>query len=150
MKLTSDQFKNNDMIPKKYTCVGDNINPPLNIEDLPPGTQSLVLIIDDPDSLKGTFIHWVAYDIPVTSQIKENSTPGTIGINDFKNRNYGGPCPQFGTHHYHFKIYALDTRLDLPEGQTNAQIERAMINHVLDQAELIGSFTREALKLVGR
>jgi hypothetical protein len=150
MKLTSSQFKNNEMIPKKYTCLGEDINPPLAIEGMPQGTKSLVLIVDDPDSPKGTFTHWVAYDIPVTDQIKENSIPGTIGVNDFKNRNYGGPCPPSGTHHYHFKIYALDIKLNLPEGQTKAEIERAMLSHVLAQDELIGLFTKEAMKLVGR
>ncbi|MDE2027821.1 MAG: YbhB/YbcL family Raf kinase inhibitor-like protein [Candidatus Omnitrophica bacterium] len=143
MKLTSNKFQHNEMIPAVYTCEGENINPPLSISDLPPQAQSLVLIVDDPDAPGSTFIHWVVYDIPVTGHIKENSVPGTTGINDFKRRNYGGPCPPSGVHHYYFKAYALDTKLDLPEGQTKAQIEKAMQGHVLDQDELIGLFSKE-------
>jgi Raf kinase inhibitor-like YbhB/YbcL family protein len=142
MRLTSDKFQNNEMIPKKYTCAGEDINPPLNIDQIPQGAQSLVLITDDPDASSGTWVHWVGYDIPVGAQIKENSAPGTQGINDFKKKGYGGPCPPSGKHRYYFKLYALDTKLNLPEGQTKAQVEQAMKGHVLAQDELIGLFAK--------
>lgn len=144
MKLTSAKFQNNGRIPAKYTCLGEDINPLLNIENIPQGTQSLVLIVDDPDAPRGTFVHWVVYDIPVIAQIKEDSVPGTQGVNDFKTNGYGGPCPPSGTHRYFFKIYALDTRLNLPAGRTKAEIETAMKGHVIAQDECIGLFSKEA------
>ena len=144
MKIVSSAFEHNQNIPKKYTCLGEDISPSLNIQDIPEKAQSLVLIVDDPDAPKGIFIHWVLYDIPLVSQIKENSAPGTAGSNDFGKRKYGGPCPPSGIHHYHFKLYALDTTLNLPEGQTKAQIEAAIAGHVIAHDELIGLFTKEA------
>ncbi|MCR4336367.1 MAG: YbhB/YbcL family Raf kinase inhibitor-like protein [Candidatus Omnitrophica bacterium] len=144
MKLKSPQFGNNEMIPKKYTCLGEDINPPLHLEGVPQGTKSFVLIVDDPDAPKGTWVHWVVYDIPVISQIQENSVPGQQGANDFGRRNYGGPCPPSGTHRYFFKVYALDVQLNLPEGQTKSQIEKAMEGHTIAKDELIGLFTKAA------
>ncbi len=140
MKLTSPEFKHNQQIPKKFTCKGANINPQLKIEQLPPGTKSLVLIVDDPDAPGKTFVHWVLYDIPPTASIFENSHPGTQGMNDYRVNAYRGPCPPSGVHRYFFKIYALDTLLDLPEGKNKAQIEHAMEGHILGKDELIGVF----------
>ncbi len=142
MKLTSPEFENNKFIPKKFTCLGEDTSPTLNIKDIPQRAQSLVLIVDDPDAPVGTWIHWVVYDIPVISVIQENSIPGTQGINNFNKINYGGPCPPLGTHRYFFKLYALDTKLNLPQGKTKAQVEKAMEGHVLDKDELIGLFKR--------
>ncbi len=110
---------------------------------MPERAKSLALILDDPDSPSGTFVHWVLYDIdPKTNLIEENSEPGTSGINDFKKTEYSGPCPGSGKHRYFFKLYALDTRLELPPGSDKQQVERAMQGHILDQAELIGLFEK--------
>ena len=112
LELTSSAFKNNEMIPSKYTCQGEDINPELEIKNIPDGTKSLVLIVDDPDAPMGTWVHWVVFNIPNTvEKIKENSMPGVGGINNFGKLNYGGPCPPSGTHRYFFKLYALDTLL---------------------------------------
>jgi Raf kinase inhibitor-like YbhB/YbcL family protein len=143
MKLTSSAFEHNQPIPKKYTCDGEDINPPLKIEGVPEGTKSLVLIVDDPDAPMGVFCHWIVWNIdPKISQIEENSKPGIEGINDFGKNSYGGPCPPSGIHHYHFKIYALDTLLDLPLSSKKSDLEKAIQNHILDWAELIGTYQR--------
>ena len=138
MKLISSSFENNGSIPAKFTCQGEDVNPQLIIEDIPDGTKSLVLIVDDPDAPMGTWVHWVVYDIAPISQIDEDSIPGKQGINDFRKQNYGGPCPPSGIHRYFFKIYALDEELGLEEGVLKEDLEDAMQGHILDKAELIG------------
>lgn len=142
MKITSPEFQNNQLMPGKFTCDGENINPALIIENIPDGTKSLVLIMDDPDATRGTFVHWVIFDIPVTSKIEEDSSPGKQGNNTAGERQYHGPCPPSGTHRYFFKLYALDTVLNLNEGTTKVQLETAMVNHILGKAELIGLYKR--------
>jgi len=142
MKLTSPDFKHNGNIPKKFTCQGDDVNPPLVIENIPAGAKSLTLIVDDPDAPMGTWAHWVVYDIPVVSSIAGNSVPGKQGMNDFRRLNYGGPCPPSGTHRYFFKLYALDTLLNLKEGVKKRDLEKAMEGHILDKAELIGLYKK--------
>ena len=142
MKLTSPEFEHNKFNPKKFTCLGQDVSPALNIKDMPKEAQSLVLMVDDPDAPVGTWVHWVVYDIPVTPIIREGSIPGTQGINDFNKVNYGGPCPPSGTHRYFFKLFALDTKLNLPPGKTKAQIEKAIEGHILRKDELIGLFKR--------
>jgi len=142
MKITSPAFKNNELIPAKYTCDGENISPPLVIENIPDGTKSLALICDDPDAPMGTWVHWVVFDIEVAGEIKENSIPGKQGINDFRKKNYGGPCPPSGTHRYFFKIYALDTKLGLNEGISKKELEKSMNGHILQEAQLIGLYKR--------
>lgn len=142
MRLTSPAFENNGYIPKKFTCDGEDISPGLEISGIPDKTQSLALVMDDPDAPMGTWVHWVVFDIPVTNHIDENSIPGKQGINDFRRRNYGGPCPPSGTHRYFFKIYALDKKLDLSEGVSKQDLEKAMQGHILDKAELIGLYKR--------
>jgi len=143
MKLTSPAFENNAYMPAKYTCEGEEVNPPLTIEVIPEGTKSLALIMDDPDAPAGTWVHWVVYDIPVVSKIEEDSIPGTQGANDSNPRNYGGPCPPSGTHRYVFKIYALDINLNLPEGISKKELEKKMEGHMLAKAELIGLYKRK-------
>ena len=96
MELKSPDFKNNEYIPKKFTCRGENINPALIIDEIPAETKSIALIFDDSDAPMGTWVHWVVFNIPVVSSIKENSVPGKQGINDFSRLNYGGPCPPSG------------------------------------------------------
>jgi len=142
MKLTSPAFKHNEFIPAKYTCQGDDVNPPLVIEDVPEGTKSLALIVDDPDAPGMTWVHWVVYEMPVISKIEENSIPGKQGINDFRKKNYGGPCPPSGTHRYFFKLYALDKKLGLEEGLRKKELEAAMQGHILAECQLIGLYKK--------
>lgn len=142
MLLTSPDFNHEEMIPKKFTCQGANINPKLKIANIPAGTKSLVLIIDDPDAPGKIWVHWVVFNIPVTNEIAENSVPGKQGSNDFKTNKYGGPCPPTGIHRYFFKIYALDTLLSLNEGASKEEVERAMKGHILSQTELIGIYKK--------
>ena len=142
MKLTSPVFDNNEIIPKKYTCQGIDVNPPLEISHIPEGTKSLALVIDDPDAPGGTWVHWVVFDIPVSKKIEEASIPGKQGGNDFGKQSYGGPCPPLGTHRYFFRIYALDTTLELQEGLSKGKLEKAMEEHILAQAELVGLYKK--------
>ncbi len=142
MRITSDVFKHNDYIPKKYSGEGEDVNPPLRIQDIPQGAKSLALIVDDPDAPSGLWVHWVVFDIPVTDRIEENSVPGKQGVNTAGNKIYHGPYPPSGTHRYFFKAYALDTVLNLNEGITKAVLEKAMQGHILAKAELIGLYKR--------
>ena len=145
MKISSPSFNNNENIPAKFTCDGENINPALNISDLPDTTQSLVLIVDDPDSPSGTWIHWAVFNIdPTATQIAENSVPagGTEIITTFGESGYGGPCPGSGKHRYFFKIYALDTKLELDEKISAEDLGAAMEGHILEYAELVGNYER--------
>lgn len=146
MKILSQAFKNNARIPAKYTCDGENVNPPLEIHEVPGNTQSLVLIMDDPDApIEGDWVHWLVWNInPKTTEIAENSVPtgAQQGANTRGNQNYGGPCPPSGTHRYFFKLYALDIKLDLPPSTDKVILEKAMNGHVLEQTELIGLYQR--------
>jgi len=142
LRITSPVFKNNGFIPVKYTCEGDDVNPPLTIEGIPEGTKSLVLIVDDPDATMGTWDHWVVWNIPPVEKIEENSVPGTEGLNDFRRHSYGGPCPPSGTHRYFFKVYALDINLDLHPNSRKKDVEKAMKEHMLAKGEVIGLYRR--------
>lgn len=144
MKFTSSAFKNGEPIPAKYTCKGDDVSPPLTIADAPKNVQSFALIMDDPDAPGGTFDHWIAWNIPATTQtLPEKAKIPNQGNNHFQKKGYGGPCPPPGKpHRYYFKIYALDTMLNLPDGVTKAQLEKAMAGHILAKAETMGTFQR--------
>ena len=142
MKITSPDFKHNEFIPRKFTCQGEDINPALIIESIPKEAKSLAMIVDDPDAPMGTWVHWVVYDIGVVERIEENSIPGKQGSNNFGRKNYGGPCPPSGTHRYFFKIYALDQMLNLKEGLSKQELEKAMQGHILEKAELIGLYRK--------
>lgn len=145
MKISSPAFEPNQAIPLKYTCDGENVNPPLQIVDVPAGTKSLVLISDDPDAPMGTWVHWTIWNIaPDIKEIAEDSIPfGAVeGITSYGNKGYGGPCPPSGTHRYFFKLYALDTILDLPLDAKAGDIEKMMSGHILDKAEVIGLYKR--------
>lgn len=145
MNLTSPSFQNLNKIPSRYTCLGDDINPPLVISDIPLNTQSLVLILDDPDAPMKTWVHWVVYNIPpFIRKIEENSVPegARLGMTDFAEAKYGGPCPPSGTHRYFFKLYALETVLDIESNPTKEIVLRYMDGHVLDTAELVGTFKK--------
>jgi hypothetical protein len=142
LTVKSPAFENNKLIPSKYTCDGDNVNPPLTIEGVPNETKSLVLIVDDPDCPTGTWDHWIVWNIPPTNKIEENTIPGTEGINTARKHSYGGPCPPWGTHRYFFKVYALDTKLSLNSNSNKKDVEKAMQGHILAKGELIGLYNR--------
>ena len=142
MKITSPDFKNNELIPRKFTCDGEDFSPCLIIEGIPQQAKSLALVVDDPDAPMGTWVHWVVYDMPPSGRIEQKGIPGKQGTNDFGRRNYGGPCPPSGTHRYFFKIYALDAMLNLKEGLSQSELERSMQGHVLEKAELVGLYKR--------
>lgn len=142
MKINSPDFKNNELIPKKFTCDGEDVSPGLVIESIPQQAKSLALVVDDPDAPMGTWVHWVVYDMPLSSRIEQNSIPGKQGINDFGRRNYGGPCPPSGTHRYFFKVYALDAMLNLKEGLSKKELECFLQGHILEKAELVGLYKR--------
>ena len=145
-QISSPVFNQNQMIPSKHTCDGADINPPLLIGNIPAGTKSLALIVDDPDAPAGTWVHWVLWNIdPKTTEIGEDSVPSGAaqGMNDFKKSKYGGPCPPSGTHRYFFKLYALDAAIDPGKGATKAGLERSMRGHVIEYAELVGLYKRK-------
>lgn len=143
INISSTVFKPGEMIPSKYTCDGININPPLDLKNIPEEAKCLVLIVEDPDAPNGTWVHWIVWNIPVTHHLKENEIHGTEGINDFQKHHYGGPCPPAGTHRYFFKVYALDDLLDLPGGSNKIQLEKAMSEHIIGFGELIGVYKRK-------
>ena len=142
MKVTSPAFQNDGLIPSKYTCDGDDVNPALMIENLPEGTRSLVLIVDDPDAPMGTWDHWIVWNISPTGKIEEKSVPGTEGWNSFRRHSYGGPCPPSGTHRYFFKVYALDTKLVLDPNSRKKDVEKAMEGHIVAKGEIVGRYKR--------
>jgi Raf kinase inhibitor-like YbhB/YbcL family protein len=145
MQLKSPDFEHNTLIPSRYTCDGEDINPELEICDVPEEAQSLVLIMDDPDASVGTWTHWLLWNISTdTERIGAGTEPvaSVEGQNSFGKKGYGGPCPHQGTHRYFLKLYALDVKLDLPEGTNKESLERAIEGHILDQAELVGLYTR--------
>ncbi len=140
--VKSPAFENNKPIPKKYTCDGEEVNPPLTVEGAPAATDTFALVIDDPDAPRGTFDHWVVWNIPSTRAIAENSVPGTEGINSAGQRAYVGMCPPSGTHRYFFKVYALDTKLELKANANRKDLEKAMQGHILAKGELVGLYSR--------
>jgi Raf kinase inhibitor-like YbhB/YbcL family protein len=145
LNITSPAFLSNETIPAKYTCDGADINPPLMFGGIPEKAKSLVLIVDDPDASAGNWNHWVFWNVdPKVTAIVEDSIPSgaVLGTNSFGRLTYGGPCPPSGTHRYFFKLYALDTMLDLPEGSKKDDLEKAMGSHILEEANLIGRYER--------
>ena len=142
LSVTSSSFGSGQLIPKKYTCDGEDVNPPLSVGGVPEGTKSLVLVVDDPDAPMGTWVHWIVWNISPTAKIGENTVLGVEGVNDFGKNSYGGPCPPSGTHRYFFKLYALDTKLSLPSNSRKKDVENAMNGHVLAKGELVGLYSR--------
>ncbi len=144
MKLTSPDFQHNEMMPAKFTCQGEDVSPALEIADIPRGTESLALILDDPDAVGGMWDHWIVFNISPIGTVNGDSAPGTQGKNSWGRNDYGGPCPPKGTgaHRYCFKLYALDTTLDLPAGVSKNDLERTMKGHVLAEAQLIGLYEK--------
>ena len=143
MKITSQAFTDGGKIPDKYTMYGDNVIPPLHLEDVPEKARSLALVVEDPDAPKGTFNHWILFNLdPRTRDIKENCVPvmATQGRNDFGEVEYDGPKPPSGEHRYFFKAYALDAMLPLTRGTRRQDLEREMKEHVLDTATLMAKY----------
>jgi Raf kinase inhibitor-like YbhB/YbcL family protein len=155
MKLESPNFENQGAIPKKFTCDGADVSPALAWSDVPEGTKSLVLIVDDPDAPdpanpRMTWVHWVLYNIPAMAKslpegvIQSDLPKGTLqGLNDWRKPGYGGPCPPIGRHRYFHKLYALDVVLPDLGQPTKARVEKAMEGHVLAKAELVGLYQRK-------
>jgi Raf kinase inhibitor-like YbhB/YbcL family protein len=151
LTVTSSSFADNGMIPSRFTCDGGDVSPQLSISTPPAGTKSLVWIVDDPDAPVGNFVHWVAFnlppglrDLPEGASAQPGSLQGGVqGGNDFDKTGYGGPCPPGSKpHHYVFRVYALDTSLQLPEGSTKREIVQAVKGHVLDEGKIIRLYTR--------
>ena len=144
MHLASTAFTHQARIPTRYTCDGEDVSPPLTINGIPDGTAALVLIVDDPDAPRETWDHWVAYDIPPDRAIPEGvDRLGTGGRNSWGRTGYGGPCPPPGSsHRYIFQVFAIDTMLGLPEGVDKSAVLNAIQGHILDEAELIGRYSR--------
>ncbi|HDD55081.1 MAG TPA: YbhB/YbcL family Raf kinase inhibitor-like protein [Chloroflexi bacterium] len=143
MTLTSPAFAQEEAIPLQFSCDGDDLSPELAWAGVPEGAASLVLIMDDPDAPVGTWDHWLLFDMPPDLEgLAQGSTAGTEGNNSWNRIGYGGPCPPGGTHRYFFKLYALDTTLDLPAGTAKTTLEAAMEGHILGQTELMGTYTR--------
>jgi Raf kinase inhibitor-like YbhB/YbcL family protein len=151
IQLSSAAFNDGGTIPVAYTCDGGNVSPPLSWTNVPADTQSLALIVDDPDAPSGTWVHWVIFNMaPTLSSLSEGaSSPGsrdsfgTAGTNSFRQSGYGGPCPPRGKpHRYFFRLYALDRKLELKSGAAKADVEKAMQGHILAQGQLMGTYGR--------
>lgn len=150
IRVTSSAFEEGGMIPRKYTCDGADISPPLAWTGVPENAKTLALISDDPDAPMGTWVHWVLFNLPASEKGLPEGVPtdrelkngARQGRNDFRHIGYGGPCPPSGTHRYFFKLYALDKALDLPAGTTRAELLQAMEGHILAQGQLMGRYRR--------
>jgi len=150
IKLTSASFKEGQPIPRTYTCDGVNISPPLEWGGVAKTAKTLAIVVDDPDAPGGTWVHWVLYNLPADNIGLVENLPATEklaaggfqGTNDFEKIGYGGPCPPSGTHHYFFKIYALDSELPLKAGATRAEVMKAMAGHIVLQGQLMGTYRR--------
>jgi Raf kinase inhibitor-like YbhB/YbcL family protein len=145
MKISSPSFEDGGLIPPRFTCDGEGINPQIEITDFPEETVSFAMIVEDPDAVSGTFYHWVIWNIdPSLAIIEEDLVPeGAIeGKNSGNQNNYIGPCPPSGTHHYHFRVFALRRKLNLPASTTGFDLEDAIAGNSWDYAELVGLYTR--------
>lgn len=150
LKLRSEAFDEGGEIPGEFTCDGEDVSPPLTWSGVPDETESFVLIMDDPDAPAGTFVHWVAYDLPASATELPRSVPsetvlppgGVHGENSWRRLGYGGPCPPDGTHRYVFKLYALEVSLGLDPGASKREVLEALEGHVLEEARLVGEYTR--------
>jgi Raf kinase inhibitor-like YbhB/YbcL family protein len=143
LKVISTVFSHKGHIPPEYTCDGKDLNPPLEIHNMPEGTKTLALIMEDPDAPRGTFDHWLVWNISPNEAIAEQSNPGISGTNDFGKTGYGGPCPPSGVHRYFFKVYALDTKLDLAAGADKSALLEAMEDHILAEGEIMGLYQKK-------
>lgn len=146
MKISSLAFEDDTEIPSTYAYHGQNFSPPLEWSDVPEGTQSLALVVDDPDASAGVWTHWMVWNIPPgVDHMEAGKLPaGALeGTNSSEKREYDGPAPPSGTHHYRFKLYALDTVLNLPQSTHREEFERAIMHHILSQIQLVGLYHAE-------
>ncbi len=146
MKLESPAFEQNGEIPSEYTCDGKDVNPPLSVSGVPASAKSLVLLVEDPDAVSGTWIHWLVWNIdPAAGNFASGAVPrgGVEGTTSAGRTGWHGPCPPSGSHRYFFKMYALDVTLDLPTSTQATELERAMHGHIVDKAGLVGSYKRK-------
>jgi len=143
LTVTSSSFVENGLIPSKYTCEGIGVNPPIHIANLPANTQSIAIIVQDPDAaVEGGFNHWVACNIQPVADIPESFKGGMEGLNGAKKLGYIGPCPPSGTHHYHFMVFALDTKLKFDKSPNKEELEKAMKDHILSKGDLVGLYKK--------
>lgn len=143
LTVTSSAFTANGMIPAQYSCEGGESSPPFMASNIPSNTQTLALILHDPDApMPGGFTHWVMWNIDATGNVPENFKGAMQGMNSGKKNGYAGMCPPTGTHHYHFMVYALDTKLDLPPTTDKKALEKAIKGHILAQGDLIGLYKK--------
>lgn len=149
LKLISTVFSHNGHIPPEYTCEGKNINPPLKVQNIPEGTKTLALIVEDPDAPRGVFDHWVVWNISPNEGIGEGSNVGINGTNGFGKTGYGGPCPPSGVHRYFFRVFALDDELVLLAGAKKEELLDAMKGHILASAELMGVYQKHKQAVTG-
>jgi Raf kinase inhibitor-like YbhB/YbcL family protein len=140
--ISSSAFENEGVIPSKYTCDGEEINPPLRVENIPEGTQTLAIIVEDPDAPKGTFDHWLVWNIPPESIIEENRIPGISGKNSGGKTGYYAPCPPSGYHRYYFHVFALNSSLDLQAGTDKKTLQAEMEPHILAKGSLMGRYQK--------
>src|SRR4030095_5889972 len=150
LKLISTVFSHKGHIPPLYTCEGKNINPPLKVENVPDGTKTLAIIVEDPDAPRGTFDHCVVWNISPNEAIAERSNAGINGMNGFGKTGYGGPCPPSGEHRYFFKFFALDDELNLLAGSKKEELLDAMKGHVLASAEVMGVYQKHKHAVAGK
>lgn len=150
IRVMSSAFEEGGMIPPQYACDGQDISPPLSWESVPEGTRSIALIADDPDAPRGTFVHWVLYDLPANTRELPENTPrdktlpngAKQGVNSTGRTGYMGPCPPSGTHRYFFKIYAMDAPTNLPPGKSKADLLKTMEGHILAQGQIMGTYRK--------
>lgn len=140
--ISSPVFDNEGPIPSRYTCDGDNIHPPLIVDQIPPDAVSLVIIMEDPDAPDGVFDHWLAWNIPAQPRISENSNPGTNGVNGKGKRGYHGPCPPSGTHRYYIYVFALDAEIEIRSSASKAVLKAAMRPHILAEGIILGMYSK--------
>ena len=146
--ISSPAFKNEGDIPSKYTCDGEDINPQLTVDNIPENTKTLAIIVEDPDAPKGTFDHWLVWNVPPESIIEENRIPGISGTNGAGKTGYYGPCPPSGTHRYYFHVFALDSSLDLQGGIDKKTLQDAMEPHIVAKGTLMGRYKKAGGKKV--
>jgi Raf kinase inhibitor-like YbhB/YbcL family protein len=149
MRIASPAFENGQPIPEKHSCDGEDVSPALTWDDVPQSAKSLTLVVEDPDAPRGTWDHWIVFNIPpAVKGLREGAGAGNLpgqalhGRNSWTRNNWGGPCPPSGTHRYFFKLFALDAVLDLSQGASKAELLDAMDGHILDKAELMGTYKR--------
>ncbi|MCC6287399.1 MAG: YbhB/YbcL family Raf kinase inhibitor-like protein [Chitinophagaceae bacterium] len=143
--ISSPVFSNGGAIPARYTCEGEGVNPPLNTSNIPEGTQTLALIVEDPDAPGGTYDHWIVWDIEPGMAIKENSNPGISGTNSSGKTGYHPPCPPAGSHRYYFHMYALNIKPDIPAGETKEKLLQVIQPYIIAEAVIMSTYEKQTL-----